>query len=424
MENNICKAPFFTAEIFGAGDVYLCCPSYTKLNAIGNIFTQSWDEIWNSKDAIEFRNKIKRADYSGCNMNYCNPNFFPFCREVLYVDPSKLDYDNPKVRIIKFSLDRSCNVACTICRDKIYCNEEKRTEFLNSKIDDVFLPLLEGVEIVNFTGTGDPFASKHDREFIKRINQKYPNIRYDFHTNGILCSKDNLEKMGVIDKLSTIQISLHSATEDTYNKIVKFGNWKLLNKNLEFLSHLIEQKKLNELQLNFVVLSENYKDIPEFIQLCKKYHAKAFLWQYRDIEGVYDYDSVNVCYPLHREHESFIRIMKDLDTSDPDLFISPLLRKYTKIKNVEEYLLYSDIFSIQNNERYESKNGILGPRLNKIENQIELLQNQECRDKKQKKVSLLKKLFSIENNYSGNSKHKIITVLGIKLSFRIRKKGV
>lgn len=423
MKNNICKAPFFTAEIFGRGDVYLCCPSYTKLNAIGNIFTQSWDEIWNSKEAVEFRNKIKNSDYSDCNMNYCNPGFFPFCREVAYVDPAKLDYDNPKVRIIKFSLDRSCNVACTICRDKVYCNEECRTNFLNSKIDEVFMPLLDGVEIVNFTGTGDPFASKHDREFIKRIAQKYPNIRYDFHTNGILCSKENLERMGVIDKLSTIQISLHSATEETYNKIVKFGNWELLNKNLEFLSHLIEQNKLNELQLNFVVLSENYKDIPAFIQLCKKYHAKAFLWQYRDIEGVYDYDSVNVCYPLHREHASFIRIMTELDTSNPDLFISPLLRKYTQIKNVDEYLLYADIFSNQNNERYESKNGILGPRLFNIEQQIKQLQL-SMEDNKVKKDNILKRIFSVENKYSNNAKHKIITILGLKFIFKIRNKGV
>lgn len=196
---------------------------------------------------------------------------------------------------------------------------------------------------------------------------------------------------------------------------------ELLNQNLEFLSQLIEQGKLNELQLNFVVLSENYKDIPAFIQLCKKYHAKAFLWQYRDIEGVYDYDSVNVCYPLHGEHASFIRIMTELDTSNPDLFISPLLRKYTQIKNVDEYLLYANILSNQNNERYESKNGILGPRLYNIEKQIKELQSIKKQDVK--KDNILKKIFSVENRYSNNSKHKVITVLGFKLSFKTGYKG-
>ncbi len=421
MQNNICKAPFFTAEIFGGGQVYLCCPSYTKIDAIGNIFKQNWDEIWNSSEAVEFRNKIKQCDYSDCNMNYCTPGFFPMCHELKYIPSDKLDINNPKARLVKFSLDNSCNVACTICRDKVHCNNPAWTEFLNSKIEDVFLPILKDAEIVNFTGTGDPFASKHNRKFIKIITEKYPHIKFDFHTNGILCNRENLEELGVLDKLSTIQISLHSATKETYDKIVKYGNWEKLNKNLEFLAQLIENGKLNELQLNFVVLSENYKDIPAFIELCKKYKAKAFLWQYRDIEGVYDYDSVNVCSPLHPEHKNFIKIMTQLDTTNPNLFITPVLKKYTQIKNVDEYYLYASLFALQAAERYESKNGILH-QIAKKEKTNETAEKQNQAEVKEKKLSLFEKIFSVKNETKNGQKRKVLCILGLKFKFKIKNK--
>lgn len=425
--SKICVAPFFTAEIFGGGDVFLCCPSYTKLNSIGNIFEQSWEEIWNNKEAIRFREKIKNGDYSECNQNFCNPDFFPFCREVMYINPEKLDFENPKARIIKFSLDRSCNVACTICRDKLMCNNDAgRTEFLNSQIEKVFLPIVKDAEILNFCGTGDPFSSKHIRNFVKIAAEKYPHLKFDFHTNGILCDERNLTELGVLNRLSTIQISLHSATKETYDKIVKHGNWEKLNSNLEFLSKKIEDGTLNELHMNFVVLSENFRDIPAFIELCKKYKAKTFLWQYRDIEGVYDYDSVNVCSPLHRDHASFVKIINGIDTSDNDIFISPLLKKYTEIKDVEQYNLYATIFANQVAERYETGNSIFEKRIRKIEDKVanltieldELMQKQEALAKN----TFLKNLFSVRNEKRNEIRHKIITVFGIKMKFKMKNK--
>ena len=415
--NCVCNAPFFTAEIFGGGNVCLCCPSYTKLQSIGNIFEKSWDEIWNCKEAQEFREKIKKGDYSSCNLNYCNPEFFPMVHETKYIDPQRLDYENPKARIIKFSMDRSCNVMCTICRDRLICNNNsERTKFLDEHIEKLFLPILKDADIVNFTGTGDPFSSKHDRKFIKLAAQKYPNLRFDLHTNGTLCDENNLKELGILDRLSTIQISLHSASKETYDKIVKCGNWERLNKNLEFLASLKDSGKLNELQLNFVILSENYKDIPKFIELTKKYKAKAFLWQYRDIDGIYDYDSVNVCSPVHPEHKNFVKIMTEIDTSDRDLFITPLLRKYTQIKNIEEYNLYASIFATQNMERYETGNSVFEKRFMAIEKSVanhNLRLQELCENQK-----FIEKIFSVKNENSPNGKHKIVRILGIKLKFK------
>ncbi len=399
MSNYICKAPFFTAEIFGDGRVFCCCPAYTKIKEIGNIYCQTWDEVWNSDIAREFREKIKKGDYSSCYTNFCDPQFFPLCQELKYVDPEKLDINNPKARIVKLSMDASCNVACTICRSKIRCNQdESRTRFLDSKTD-IILETLKDAEIVNFTGSGDPFASKHVRRLIKIINEKYPNIKFNFHTNGTLCDERNLKELGVIDKLSTIEISLHSATKSTYDKIVKYGNWERVNKNLDFLSGLIKQGKLDELQLNFVVFSENFRAIPDFIELCKKYNAKAFLWQYRPMGGIYDFDSVDVTSPLHKNHKEFIQIMTNIDSNNPNLFMSPLFKKYTQIKDVEQYNLFASIIANQIAERYESKHCAFDKRFQALENSVQILLDKVGTSKVDKILLFFKKIFSLKNKY-------------------------
>ena len=58
-----------------------------------------------------------------------------------------------------------------------------------------------------------------------------------------------------------------------------------------------------------------------------------------------------------------------------------------------------------------------------IEQQIKQLQL-SMEDNKVKKDNILKRIFSVENKYSNNAKHKIITILGLKFIFKIRNKGV
>ena len=369
---NTCLSPFFTAEIFGNGDVYICCPDYTLIGTIGNVFKQSWEEVWYSKKAVDLRNKILAGDYSSCRLSLCEPEFFPLCIELENIDKEKLDFNNPKARIVKISTERSCNVACTLCRSRVICNEdEEQIAFLDSKIESVFMPILKDAEIVNFCGSGDPFVSKHFRKIIKIAALTYPNLRFDLHTNGLLCNEENLTELGIIDRLSTVQISLHSATKEVYDRIVKRGNWEKLNSNLGYLAGLIEKGKLNQLHLNFVVNADNYVDIPLFIELCKKYHAKAFFWQYRDLGGVYSYDKMNICSPAHAEHKEFVRIMSNLKyDKNQKVFMTPLLRKFTQIKDVEQYYLTTSILMDNVIERYESKFSRQELRFQRIEQKL------------------------------------------------------
>ena len=55
--NNCCKVPFSEVEISANGDVYVCCPAKMSIS-IGNIYKESFENIWYSKAAQDLRQDI------------------------------------------------------------------------------------------------------------------------------------------------------------------------------------------------------------------------------------------------------------------------------------------------------------------------------------------------------------------------------
>ena len=94
-----------------------------------------------------------------------------------------------------------------------------------------FLPILKNCEIVSLNGSGEVFASSHCKKLVKAIVEKYPNIKFDIHTNGTLCTNELCDKLGITEKIVSVDISLHSATEKTYNKIMLGSSYKNVIKN-------------------------------------------------------------------------------------------------------------------------------------------------------------------------------------------------
>lgn len=60
------------------------------------------------------------------------------------------------------------------------------------------------------------------------------------------------------------------------------GSWDTLMKNLEFVSNLKKQNKVENIFLFFVVSKVNLGDAKEFVNLSKKYSAECFFWNLRD----------------------------------------------------------------------------------------------------------------------------------------------
>ena len=203
-----CSQPFNRIEIYENGDVYNCCPPFINYYSIGNIFKSSFEEIWNGEKQKELRKKILQGDFSLCS---------DLCNRKNKEEEKSNEYSEEVIEYpeeISISSDNTCNVRCKICRDENFHTGYNK-ENLNEEIENIWLPILKNARLLRFGCSGEPFASYKERLLIKKSAEKYPNLKFHFHTNGILANEKLLKDLNVFDKIETITVSLHSASRWT-----------------------------------------------------------------------------------------------------------------------------------------------------------------------------------------------------------------
>lgn len=323
-----CKHPFNTIQIQNTGEVYCCCCYWTDFYSFGNIFEQSFDEIWNGEKAKEFRRQFIENNYKYCNLDVCDP----------FLQEFEPDYTAEYPKKVEFSYDRHCNVRCIFCRNEKNKEEEEynrqKEKRIEENFDRVFTPIIEKAEFVELNSAGELFASRHSMEVVKKIININPNIEFNIISNGILFTQENVESLGLKKRLNTVIISMHSATEKTYNKLVERGNFKALIRNVEYLSELKKQGYIKRLQLNFVVTAYNYKEMKKFVKLVKKLDANAFFINYhRQIDSDDLMNKLDVSQPKHPEYNNLVKILKDPIFNDESCLVNDYLKNLKPVKN-------------------------------------------------------------------------------------------
>lgn len=324
---NFCTQPFLRVEIFEDGSVYNCCPTFLNYYSIGNIYEKSFEQVWNSEKAIELRSRILKGDFSLCSNNCNKKNAVNSdVKENIY-KPVMEKY--PKE--INISTDVICNVSCKICRDELMKGPLSDKVF-EEEILKPMLPMFKDAEILTFGCSGEPFANYKDKILIKEIINLYPNIKFHFHTNGILGNKQLLDELSVYDKISTMTVSMHSSSEETYKKIVKGGNYNKVINNLRLYSEMKKNGLINKLRMIFVVYSENYHEMPAFVELASKYNATCEFWGLRknSTELGANYDEYSIIEPNHKEYINLVNVLKS------DIFDSDFVTLYPEIKRIRD----------------------------------------------------------------------------------------
>lgn len=154
-----------------------------------------------------------------------------------------------------------CNLNCVIC-------DRANTLPIDLELENVrkIKKVLENACDINLTGYGEPLLNKNLKpiiEYIYSINNRTNLI--SIVTNGTLLN----EEFGALvnGRINNITISLNAATEDTYKRDMK--NAKLSNvigKIKNFMSTLDEDSR-SRILLSFVAHSQNYSEIPNFLDL-------------------------------------------------------------------------------------------------------------------------------------------------------------
>lgn len=317
----VCRSPYEYAHVQANGDVYPCCPSkFGKI--IGNLTSQSIDEIWNSPQASMVRDSIENGDYQFCNASACeylrkaeaeqNPlSPKPLVR---WLKRKGLLNSGTTPKIINLGSDKTCNLACRYCRRELFKLTKEERERITLIDHHTFSRLSDDTERIVLLGEGDPFASPIYLQKLRTYNwSKHKNLKLKIQTNGLLLTPQMWQSIAnshpVID---WVAVSIDGASAETY-AINRGGDFDKLMRNLEFIADLRSQNIIKKFWINFLVQDNNYREIPAFAELGKKLNCDLIEFQRIENWGVYDdaeYRELAVHESWHRNNADLQRVLK------------------------------------------------------------------------------------------------------------------
>jgi radical SAM protein with 4Fe4S-binding SPASM domain len=324
-----CSRPFTFIEVRNDGNVYPCCIGWTEY-PFGSWEKQSFEEIWNGEQAKQFRRSILDSSYRFCKLKRClhygDQNMF-FTQQ----ETKKFKEVCPPPETVDFSHEKVCNVRCVMCRDDHIRNEKEKTKELDERIKRVFLPMVANARFVIINGEGEALASAHCRKLIKAIAEKYPLVKFDLRTNGVLADKKNFESLGLIGRIRHVFISLHAVTNKTYDKIVLDSDFNRIMNNIKWLDSIKNKGSIDGFDLIMVVSALNYREMIPFLKFAQKYKTAATFLEYFNwgTKMGEQYGKMAVFKEWHFHYNKYVRIsskiMTDRNLKKSLKLISPLL---------------------------------------------------------------------------------------------------
>jgi hypothetical protein len=331
-----CAQPFRHLEIAESGDAYLCCRGWLPVS-VGNVWHQDVSSIWNGEKARAIRQSVLDDSFRHCEA--C-----PFLETVSgcvrYVD----ELEDPNERSIlesggtvgegpvvaNLAYDRTCNLSCPSCRTELVVARGRHLEMLKRMqrrlLDD---KLLDRIEWLYLTGSGDPFASHLYRDLLRSIDPgRYPHLRVRLHTNGLLFTPETWSDLGAVrSKVHDVEVSVDAAYGSTYAINRRGGDFQTLLKNLDFIATLRRDGPIANLQLSFVVQANNWREMPAFVELGEQFSAdRIFFSALRNWNTFFDHEFKlrAVHLPDHPEHSRFRASLTDERLSRPQVTLGEL----------------------------------------------------------------------------------------------------
>ena len=155
----------------------------------------------------------------------------------------------------------------------------------------------------------------------------HPELGLILCTNGLLLTQDRLTKIREAGKpLRGIEISVDAASADTYAENRRGGSWNKLLINLTALA-----KTEISLRLNFVVQANNFREMPEFVDLAKSFGISQIRFDALSDWGTFgpqELASRSVHLPTHPLHDELLVVLRDPKLRDPRVRMARLSDDY------------------------------------------------------------------------------------------------
>jgi hypothetical protein len=330
-----CSNPFTWLEV-GGGDngneVFLCCPSFLR-TSIGNAHLQSIPEIWNSAPAQAIRRSILDGSFRYCDRNAC-----PYLQTM--TGPVQLlseisdrglraiiaqgdTFMTTGPRGIGCNYDRSCNLRCPSCRTGII-DESRNQERIRMVQEKILRQGLGDARTLYISGSGEPLASQGFSRWLRTFDSAAaPQLeRLHIHTNGLLWTPELWAALSPSLRrlVKTLEISIDAADPRTYALNRPPGRFETLLENLEHIRRLRRRMEIQWLRISMVVQENNFREMPDFILLGKRYAADLVYFLRLDNWGTYsesEYLARAVHLPRHPGHDEFLSLLAAPVFDDP-----------------------------------------------------------------------------------------------------------
>jgi pyruvate-formate lyase-activating enzyme len=275
LRDRFCGLPWSFAEVHRGGDVYVCCPRYSGNRPIGNIFSETPSETWNSQAARRFRQGILDGTFDMCHRTQC-PRIAG--RDL----PARSSITDERLRAaitagqvecqtgprhVKLAHDDSCNLTCPSCRSHTIVAKAEQRARLQQVLDNFIVPFLSNCDTVDLSGDGDPIASTHYRDILVRLAGEAPKTKIAIQTNGALLDPRNWDRLKLAGRVTSVSVSIDAASQSTYAILRRGGSWPRLLENLAFLGSIRKDQGVSWFALLFVVQALNYREMPAFVEL-------------------------------------------------------------------------------------------------------------------------------------------------------------
>lgn len=161
-----------------------------------------------------------------------------------------------------------CNLKCQMCINPVISRDRRHMSLDEFK---KILDKMPSVAKISLVGAGEPLMNPSLFDMLKYAKEK--GIAIGFATNGMFLSNEVCKKI-IETETDWVNISMDSANQEKYEMIRKDANFNLLLNNIKNLIRLKNHKRLPEASLWFVIMVENFKELPEMIKCAKELGVK------------------------------------------------------------------------------------------------------------------------------------------------------
>jgi Flp pilus assembly protein TadD len=326
LAESFCTYPWERLEIGGNGDLSLCCPGWQPCT-IGNANGSSAEEMWNAPLAQEIRNSIRDGSFRYCSWVHC-PHISGRSLPRRDSDAAHLrafSGQSPTPRgpsMLMLSYDRSCNLACRQCRSGFFSADAAQQEQMDRDYQQFVLDAARDASTLYLNGAGEVFGSRHSRNILRLMTRRrFPHLQFYLISNAQLFDRRVFEEFDLGGRLTRLDISLDAATAETYRRVRHGGDFARALSSLEFLDSLrIHEGEKFVLTLKFVASAENFREIPDFVRLGRRFHADSVFFTIIRNWGHLspaEFDQLNIASPGHPLHSDFIHVLDSPELADP-----------------------------------------------------------------------------------------------------------